>query len=82
MCGLIWGAGANHRGLRVCGPARGLHLFGPVAGAVFARLDLPQRCIVMCPNHTGMGQSACHYEQRRVGNTARPGAHRFRLSEA
>ena len=28
---------------------------GHVAGAVFARIEVPQCCIVMCPNHTGMG---------------------------
>ena len=37
-------------------PHAGYIYSGRVAGAVFARLDLPQRCIVMCPNHTGMGQ--------------------------
>jgi len=29
---------------------------GHVAGAVFARLEVPRRCIVMCPNHTGVGR--------------------------
>jgi AmmeMemoRadiSam system protein B len=29
---------------------------GHVAGAVFARIEIPRRCIVVCPNHTGMGQ--------------------------
>jgi len=28
-----------------------------VAGAVFARVEIPRRCIVMCPNHTGMGRA-------------------------
>jgi AmmeMemoRadiSam system protein B len=28
---------------------------GHVAGAVFARMEVPQCCIVLCPNHTGMG---------------------------
>jgi AmmeMemoRadiSam system protein B len=30
---------------------------GHVAGAVFARVEVPQRCIVLCPNHTGMGRA-------------------------
>ena len=30
---------------------------GHVAGAVFARVEIPRRCIVMCPNHTGMGRA-------------------------
>jgi MEMO1 family protein len=28
-----------------------------VAGAVFARVEVPKRCIVLCPNHTGMGRA-------------------------
>jgi MEMO1 family protein len=36
-------------------PHAGYVYSGHVAGAVYARLELPQRCIVMCPNHTGMG---------------------------
>ena len=36
-------------------PHAGYIYSGPVAGAVYAKLDLPQRCILMCPNHTGMG---------------------------
>jgi len=36
-------------------PHAGYMYSGHVAGAVFARLDLPSRCILMCPNHTGMG---------------------------
>jgi AmmeMemoRadiSam system protein B len=30
---------------------------GHVAGAVFAALEIPQLCLVMCPNHTGMGRA-------------------------
>ena len=37
-------------------PHAGYIYSGHVAGAVFARLNLPRRCILMCPNHTGMGQ--------------------------
>src|ERR1700678_1150246 len=29
---------------------------GHVAGAVFAGLEIPELCIVMCPNHTGVGR--------------------------
>ena len=28
---------------------------GHVAGAVYARLEIPEHCIVLCPNHTGRG---------------------------
>src|SRR5882724_977093 len=37
-------------------PHAGYIYSGHVAGSVFARLDIPRRCIVLCPNHTGMGQ--------------------------
>lgn len=36
-------------------PHAGFVYSGHVAGAVYARIDLPLRCILMCPNHTGMG---------------------------
>jgi AmmeMemoRadiSam system protein B len=36
-------------------PHAGYIYSGHVAGAVYARLDAPQRAILMCPNHTGMG---------------------------
>lgn len=37
-------------------PHAGYMYSGHVAGAVFARLKLPHRYIMLCPNHTGMGQ--------------------------
>src|SRR3954464_14596969 len=36
-------------------PHAGYMYSGHVAGAVYARLQLPPRAIVMCPNHTGLG---------------------------
>jgi hypothetical protein len=36
-------------------PHAGYVYSGPVAGAVYAAIDVPQRCIVLCPNHTGVG---------------------------
>jgi AmmeMemoRadiSam system protein B len=36
-------------------PHAGYIYSGHVAGAVFAKLDIPQRCIILCPNHTGRG---------------------------
>ncbi|MGD0759688.1 MAG: AmmeMemoRadiSam system protein B [Candidatus Sulfotelmatobacter sp.] len=38
-------------------PHAGYMYSGHVAGAVFARMEIPQRCIVMCPNHTGVGRA-------------------------
>jgi len=36
-------------------PHAGYMYSGPVAGAVFSRLEIPPCCIVLCPNHTGRG---------------------------
>src|SRR6516162_3473672 len=37
-------------------PHAGYIYSGHVAGAVYRRLELPQRFIILCPNHTGMGE--------------------------
>ena len=50
----------NESRLRAVGciaPHAGYMYSGHVAGAVFARIEIPRRCIVMCPNHTGMGRA-------------------------
>jgi AmmeMemoRadiSam system protein B len=44
------------RALGCIAPHAGYMYSGPVAGAVFACIDVPKRCIVLCPNHTGMGR--------------------------
>jgi len=36
-------------------PHAGYIYSGQVAGAVYSRLEIPEHCIVLCPNHTGMG---------------------------
>lgn len=36
-------------------PHAGYMYSGAVAGAIYGRLDVPQRCVVLCPNHTGLG---------------------------
>src|ERR1700687_4622879 len=36
-------------------PHAGYIYSGQVAGAVFSRLQIPNSCIVLCPNHTGLG---------------------------
>jgi MEMO1 family protein len=38
-------------------PHAGYMYSGHVAGAVFARVEVPKRCIVLCPNHTGHGRA-------------------------
>jgi AmmeMemoRadiSam system protein B len=37
-------------------PHAGYVYSGHVAGAVFAGLEIPQLCLVLCPNHTGVGR--------------------------
>jgi AmmeMemoRadiSam system protein B len=37
-------------------PHAGYIYSGAVAGAVYAQIELPQRCLVLCPNHTGKGR--------------------------
>lgn len=49
----------NHKAIRAIGciaPHAGYMYSGHVAGAVFAHVEIPECCIVICPNHTGMGQ--------------------------
>jgi len=38
-------------------PHAGYVYSGHVAGAVFAGLNIPKLCLVICPNHTGMGRA-------------------------
>jgi len=39
-------------------PHAGYVYSGPVAGAVYARLAIPEAAIILCPNHTGRGARA------------------------
>jgi len=39
-------------------PHAGYIYSGPVAGAVYGRLQLPRVAVVLCPNHTGRGRGA------------------------
>lgn len=45
------------RALGCIAPHAGYVYSGHVAGAVFAQIEVPRRCIVLCPNHTGMGRA-------------------------
>jgi MEMO1 family protein len=44
------------RAIGCIAPHAGYVYSGHVAGAVFARIEVPRRCVVLCPNHTGMGR--------------------------
>lgn len=37
-------------------PHAGYVYSGAVAGAVYSRLEIPEHCVVLCPNHTGRGR--------------------------
>jgi MEMO1 family protein len=45
------------RAIGCIAPHAGYMYSGHVAGAVFARIEVPERCVVLCPNHTGMGRA-------------------------
>ena len=45
------------RALGCIAPHAGYMYSGHVAGAVFSTVQIPSRCIVMCPNHTGVGHA-------------------------
>jgi len=52
-------AGAKpKKALGAIAPHAGYVYSGAVAGKVFASVVVPRRCIVLCPNHTGMGARA------------------------
>jgi len=38
-------------------PHAGYIYSGGVAGAVYSRLEIPKRCVILCPNHTGKGSA-------------------------
>jgi AmmeMemoRadiSam system protein B len=45
------------RALGCIAPHAGYMYSGHVAGAVFSALEVPELCLVMCPNHTGVGHA-------------------------
>jgi MEMO1 family protein len=47
--------GARRKAIGLVVPHAGYIYSGHVAGAVYSRIDLPPRTIVLCPNHTGFG---------------------------
>lgn len=44
------------RAFGVIAPHAGYVYSGAVAGAVYARVEIPRKVIVLCPNHTGLGE--------------------------
>jgi AmmeMemoRadiSam system protein B len=50
------GAGQRVHALGVIVPHAGYVYSGAVAGAVYAHIEVPRKVIVLCPNHTGLGE--------------------------
>ncbi|MGA8152047.1 MAG: AmmeMemoRadiSam system protein B [Terriglobales bacterium] len=50
------GAEKSQAALGCIAPHAGYMYSGSVAGAVYASLEVPPRCIILCPNHTGRGR--------------------------
>jgi MEMO1 family protein len=56
--GLIAKAGEQTEAVGVVVPHAGYMYSGAVAGAVYARLTRPETCVILGPNHTGLGAAA------------------------
>jgi hypothetical protein len=54
--GFLGHGGKRVRALGVIAPHAGYMYSGAVAGAVYAHIEGPQKVIVLCPNHTGLGE--------------------------
>lgn len=58
---LLAAPGEKVRALGVVAPHAGYVYSGGVAGAVYGRVDVPPRVVVLGPNHTGMGDPVALY---------------------
>src|SRR5262245_19571777 len=48
----------EQRAIGIVSPHAGYMYSGHVAGAVLSRVEIPQRLVILCPNHTGLGVEA------------------------
>jgi AmmeMemoRadiSam system protein B len=53
----ISSTGAPTKAIGCIAPHAGYMYSGHVAGAVFSQIEIPRLCVVLCPNHTGMGRA-------------------------
>jgi len=53
----ISSTGTATKAIGCIAPHAGYMYSGHVAGAVFGQIEIPGLCVVMCPNHTGMGRA-------------------------
>jgi len=51
-------SGAAEKALGIVSPHAGYRYSGQVAGSVFAKVKIPKKMLVLCPNHTGHGAYA------------------------
>jgi AmmeMemoRadiSam system protein B len=49
--------GTPKKAIGCIAPHAGYMYSGHVAGAVFSQIEIPRLCVVLCPNHTGLGQA-------------------------
>jgi len=56
VSGLLGDTAGAAPAMAVLAPHAGYVYSGGVAGATFARVTVPERAVVLCPNHTGLGQ--------------------------
>jgi AmmeMemoRadiSam system protein B len=53
----ISSTGTPTKAIGCIAPHAGYMYSGHVAGAVFSQIEIPPLCVVLCPNHTGMGRA-------------------------
>ena len=51
-----WAEAGRVTALGCVAPHAGYIYSGGVAGAVYSRLEIPECCVILCPNHTGKGR--------------------------
>jgi AmmeMemoRadiSam system protein B len=50
-------AGSMTTAIGCVAPHAGYIYSGGVAGAVYSTIEIPEHCVILCPNHTGKGQA-------------------------
>jgi AmmeMemoRadiSam system protein B len=53
----ISSTGTPTKAIGCIAPHAGYMYSGHVAGSVFGQIEIPRLCLVMCPNHTGLGRA-------------------------
>jgi AmmeMemoRadiSam system protein B len=69
---LLDGTAAPGAAIAVIAPHAGYVYSGRTAGRVFAGVDVPRRCIVLAPNHTGVGRATTGGSVYAVGALQTP----------